>query len=334
MKKYNISICVISAIIFLITSCDGEDPEPLRDLDGDPSGAVINTSVIDYDDSLLTIELDLYVVNGQGNFARGLSENNFSIEDAYVGYYSELIFENTSIGSSNTNEKGNYSASLLLDQSGSISNTDPFNLRIEAAKIFCGALGGSDYALISSFKSSYADNIVIHTEYSQDTSVLNRELNSLLYRESGGTPLYNAAYSMVGYTNENAPGNNKAIILFTDGNNTTSGVSLEQLTDYAYSENIQIYTVGLSRSVDFAVLSRIAANTDGAFMWAEDARQLITMFGTLGDLLSGNANYYRTTWQVSRSSGTWQSGDSFVTEMTITLSDGSEFVVPFEVQLP
>lgn len=93
-------------------------------------------------------------------------------------------------------------------------------------------------------------------------------------------------------------------------------------------------TVGLSRSVEFDVLAEIANNAGRAFRWADKSRQLITMRITLGDLLSGNAQYYRTRWEVDRTEGSWVSGSSFVTEMTFTLSGGFEFIVPFKITIP
>ncbi len=335
MKNY-VSILVISSIltIFLL-SCSEDDEGPMRNLDGDPSGAVINATVVDYNENELIISLDIYVVDGRGNFTGGLSAANFTIEDAYIGYYGEVSFENTQVSSAKTSAKGNYSATLLLDQSGSISSTDPNDLRIEAAKIFSGALGDNDYALVSSFTTRHAPyDVLYYGIYTQDTTELYSHLDNLLNQEGGYTPLYKATYAMIDYTADNAPGNNKAIILFTDGKDTNRGYSLEEVTDHANNNNIQIYTVGLSRSVELDVLAKLADNTEGAFMWAENARQLITMFGTLGDLLSGNAQYYRTSWKAVRANGNWTSGSSFVAEVTITLSDGSEFLVPFQITIP
>ena len=38
----------------------------------------------------------------------------------------------------------------------------------------------------------------------------------------------------------------------------------------------------------------IAKQTGGCFIWAADARQLITIFGTFSDLLKGKIKFYRT----------------------------------------
>lgn len=330
------NLIILLAITAICTSCfeDHADLIPDRGLNGEPSGAVINTNVLDINGETLTLSLDVFVVDGQGNFAGGLTGSNFDVESISILFGDSIVFTNTQVGASRTNSKGSYAATLLLDQSGSITNTDPDNSRIEAAKIFCGALGSGDYALVSSFSDDYPSDVLVHTNYTQDTAALNSSLNALLFREDGGTPLYWSSYIMVGYTEENAPGANKAIILFTDGQDTEGGVSIQQLTDYASDMNVQIYTIGLSRDVDFGVLSTIAANTGGAFMWAEETEQLITMFGTLGDLLSGNALYYQTLWEANISSGLWSSNTSFVAEMVITLADGSQFTVPFEVKIP
>ncbi|MEO0334069.1 MAG: vWA domain-containing protein, partial [Bacteroidota bacterium] len=149
-----------------------------------------------------------------------------------------------------------------------------------------------------------------------------------------GYRVWGATYIMVDHTADNAPANNQAIILFTDGKAGSSGVSLSEVTAHAVNRGVQVYTVGLSNDVELNVLAEIARETGGAFMWAADAEQLITMFGTLGDLLSGNALFYQTQWQAVLSAGAWTSGNSFVAEMVITLSNGEQFIVPFEVVVP
>ncbi len=335
MQTYSTRIFVLLGCLALFTYCSDEEPEPGRTLDGGPSGAVINSAVTDFTEEVLNLTLGIYVVDGQGNFAGGLSARNFRIESIRLSSRDSISFRNTRINGAQTNPKGAYSATLLLDQSGSISSTDPDDLRIEAAKIFGGALGERDYALLSSFTTYYSDSdVLLHTEFTQDTTELNAGVEELRGSEGGGTPLYKAAHAMVDYTADNGPSENQAIILFTDGENTEYGVSLSQLTEHASDRNVQIYTVGLSQNVELGVLAEIAGETGGAFMWAEDARQLITMFGTLGDLLSGNAQYYQTAWQVARSSGSWRSGQSFLSELNIVLPGGEEFTVPFEVTIP
>jgi hypothetical protein len=334
------NIITIFALTILFSGCleDHSDLIPDRALDGDPSGAVIDAYVLEVDEGVLSLMLDVFVVNGQGNFVSGLSGTNFNVENVEsisLSFGDSISFTNVSVGASRTERKGSYSATLLLDQSGSISDTDPNNTRVEAAKIFSGALGNNDYALVSSFQQ---DDVTIHTGYMQDTAVLFQSLDDLLFQQEGQTPLYSSVSRMVEYTRENAPGNNHAIILFTDGIQepelSDEARVLKELTDFASSQDVEIYTIGLSRNVNFSVLSSMATNTGGAFMWAEDTRQLITMFGTLGDLLSGNALYYQTQWQAIISSGTWQSGQSYVGEVVITLSDGSQFIVPFEFVVP
>lgn len=95
---------------------------------------------------------------------------------------------------------------------------------------------------------------------------------------------------------------NKAVIVFTDGQNTSGGVSIDELIGNARSKNIQLHTVGLSQGVNKNVLARMAGETEGAFIFASDALQLITAFGTLGDLLSGTGQIYTVAWEASRPS--------------------------------
>ena len=331
MKVRDVFILFVSGSLLL--SCGDYEvaPEP----EGDPSGAIIDSEVSPVAEKTFTLRLGIYVVDGNGAVVPGLTKQNFSIETVRMGEQDSIIFENVEVAGTKTNSKGNYSASLLLDQTESIRDTDPENRRIQAARIFGESLGARDYALLSSFSAKYAPPYVrLHTEYTQDTSVLNAGLDELLTLPDGGTPLYQAAYYMVDHTANNAPATNKAIVLFTDGDDTEGGTSFSELTAYAKEHDVEIYTVGLSWRVKIGVLSAIARETGGSFLWAQDARQLISGFGTLGKLLNGNADYYETKWQATQIGNGWSPSDPVVVRVIVRLPNGDRFTVPYEVLAP
>lgn len=320
MKKTLILIIAVSVLI--TTSCGTGEVVPIRNLDGEASGAVIDYRILDNTGEVLDIEIDLYIVDQTGNFVRGLHNGSFTSSGSFDA-------ELRGLNVRQVQQKGPYSAMMLLDQSGSISSTDPLNLRIESANIFADALGSSDHAGLASFTGYYTNDVVIDQEFTNNPQLIKDGANLLLNQEGGGTPLYYATYEMVEYVSQNAPNNNKAVIVFTDGNNTDSGSSLEDVTEHALNNDVQLYTVGLSGGVDVDVLSYMATETDGAFMWAEDAKQLITMFGTLGELLNGSARYYRTAWRVTRDWGTFSSGSRVSLIIEINLPGDDPFEVPF-----
>jgi hypothetical protein len=73
--------------------------------------------------------------------------------------------------------------------------------------------------------------------------------------------------------------------------------------------------------------------TGGAMMFASDARQLISMFGTLGNLLSGNLAYYKTCWQVNVDQDYFGSGGWFSTSIKVSSPSGNIYI-PFSLEIP
>lgn len=195
-------------------------------------------------------------------------------------------------------KKDNFAATLLLDQSGSIANTDPDNLRIEAAKIFCGALGAKDSVLLSAFASGNGRKIpfdlTVYGNFTNDGKVYYPTLEDLKTKIGGATPLYKAIYAMIGYVDKDIKNTNKSVIVFTDGEDTEGGVNIKALIDYAKSKKVKVHIVGLGREINLGILGEISRKTGGCFVWAADARQLITIFGTFSDLLKGKIRFYKT----------------------------------------
>ena len=318
--------------LFLL-GCDDSEPTPQST--GDPSGAIIQVDVTEQPTKTFTLDLGVYVVDGQGAFVPGLTQEHFQIESIRVGDNDSLWFRNTEVIADQTPNKGSYSATLLLDQSKSTRETDPQNHRIQASRIFGQALGEQDYVSLASFSAHYpAPYVRFHTDYTQDTATLNDGLDKLLRFSDGGTPLFQAVDYTITHTTKQASGDNRAIVLFTDGQDTEGGVSLDQIIDRANKNNIQIYTVGLSQDVEVGVLSKMAQETGGAFIWAENARQLISGFGTLGNLLSGEAPYYQTQWEVTTTSSLKGTGAIVVVDVVVALPNDDPFIVPFEVTIP
>jgi len=282
-------------------------------IDGTPSVASMSGQSISFSADQLQFSVDLYVVNKNGQHVAGLTRSNFSISKT-----STLTYTLNDVKSVGQTAKAGYSAMMLLDQSGSISSSDPNNLRIEASKIFIKSLGAKDNAALSSFSGS---SIFYHRGFSRDTLMPFKTLDSLRGRVGGGTPLYESAILATNYTALKAPNENKALLAFTDGEDTGYS-SIAAVIANSLKNNIPIYSIGLSNSVDEVVLSQMANETGGAFFWAKDAKQLVTSFGTLGNLLHGSARLYRTSWTVRRSSGTWRVGDVVTGTIVITLPTG------------
>src|SRR5690606_12642969 len=116
-------------------------------------------------------------------------------------------------------------------------------------------------------------------------------LDELSNSEEGGTPLYYSTLQMIDEVSSTAHNvKNKALIVFTDGADTEGGALPHQIVNKAVGSDVQVFTVGLGAFLpNLDILAEIAHQTGGYFMWAQDARQLISYFGTLDNLLHGNA---------------------------------------------
>ena len=115
--------------------------------------------------------------------------------------------------------KGPYSVTFLFDQSGSITDTDPSDVRIDAAKIFMGSMSSSDEVGLLSFSGSqtYSHEDVHGRRFTRDPAGFDPAFGYLANSEGGGTPLYDAVISAVDYTLGGAVNRNRAVLVFTDG---------------------------------------------------------------------------------------------------------------------
>jgi Bacterial Ig-like domain (group 2) len=102
----------------------------------------------------LNFELDVFVVDKDSNPVVSLSPSAFDIEDRMFSNNVYYSFTQQCATPNVTASQGDYSAILLLDQSGSIQTNDPNDLRIDAASVFFRALGAGDNALLAAFASN------------------------------------------------------------------------------------------------------------------------------------------------------------------------------------
>jgi hypothetical protein len=250
----------------------------------------------------------------------------------------------------------NYAAGLMLDQSQSISGSDPTGARLFSAKAFLDALNGGDWALLSAFANDGTNTealiptqpLTIYPPFrnsgtTRDSPSYYDTLDSLLDLVGGGTPLYESLdllrADVVGDASVPA-GIAKAVVIFTDGEDTDCGgvntcrTRRDESILAAQTDDLRVFTIGLSSEVDFEALAELANETGGAFLFAESAEQLIPLYGTVGDLLSLSLPTYRLTFNVTaEEAGVFMSGRSLLGRVTVT-AGGSTFKVPFIVGIP
>ena len=243
-----------------------------------------------------------------------------------------------------------FAAALLLDQSGSILQTDPTGARLFSAKAFLSGLGADDAALLAAFAGGPGAIIptapltvygpfrgqALATSYFPTLDLLGPLLG-------GNTPLYSSLDALrqrlSGEVSMPA-GLAKAIVIFTDGADTScAGVeacrtSRLQVIRGANQDQVRLFTIGLTSGVDIVALGELANQTGGAMLYADTAEQLLPLYGSVGQLLSLSLPTYRLRWTVRASApGVFLPGYTLLGRVQLT-AGAKTFDVPFIVGIP
>jgi hypothetical protein len=243
-----------------------------------------------------------------------------------------------------------YAAALLLDQSSSIFASDPLGARLFSAKVFLGTLGPIDRVLMAAFAGGPealipTPPLAIYESFKDQASAASYypTLNALSTQVGGNTPLYASINGLRDRLVSDAtldPLLSKSVVVFTDGADTTCTspencrTVREQTIQQANANQVRLFTIGLSSGVDVAALGELANQTDGAFLYADTAEQLLPLYGSLGRLLSLSLPTYRLRWTVQAGAGNaFVPGATLLGRVQVSAA-GKTFDVPFVVGIP
>ena len=227
------------------------------------------------------VSLNVTVVNGGNNYITDLEQADFSVfED---GVKQEIIFF--------TRRPQPIALSLLLDSSASMENNMQ-TLQIAAIN-FVKRLKPTDLAQVIDFDS----RVSIRQGFTADISSLETAINQSV--PGGSTSLHNAIYvslkelAKVKATSEEEV-RRQALILFSDGEDTSSLVSFEEVLDLAKRSETSIYTIALRgndnstrgfREAEF-VMRQLAQETGGRSFFPARVEDLNAVYGQIADELA------------------------------------------------
>ncbi len=217
--------------------------------------------------------LSVTVTGPGGRYVQDLSPEDFAITED--GRPQELAyFSPASVP---------LSVSLLIDTSSSMDEEMP--LAQQAAKDFVAKLRPGDVAEIVSFDS----RVEVLQQLTDDRAELTSAINRL--RAGGATSLYNAVYIVLRQLGKSRPQNDsdirrQVIIVLSDGEDTSSLVTFEQLLDSAKRSQTVIYTVGLgledalktTRSTGEYGLRQLALETGGRLFLPKRSLDLVDVY--------------------------------------------------------
>lgn len=191
------------------------------------------------------------------------------------------------------------SVAMLLDQSCSMLNNDPADLRIDAATVLIDAVLDAsleaDEMSLATFPRNEGLGALLNTdvwqEFTSDRTELDADLALIRSAEGGGTPLYPSIVeyvTFVGASLEEAT-TTRAMVVMTDGQDG-SLVPWQEARDAANLQGVPLYIVGLGSSVDFGTLQQLAVETGGTFVPARSPELLTKAFASFGAAVFGSVN--------------------------------------------
>ena len=230
--------------------------------------------------SIEIINLTVTVTDSQGRLVAGLDKDAFSVfED---GVKQELALFNK--------DRLPLSVVLLMDTSASME--EKVGAAKSAAKRFVSTLVPEDRARVVAFNN----RIDVLQDFTGDKDALNRGIDRL--RPAGATALHNAFYISIKDLQKEkqatAGARRQAIILLSDGENTASIVTDEQVIDLARRAEISIYSIRLTADYEgdkgraaFSqathLLSVLARETGGQAFFPAQIQELDSVYDRIAE---------------------------------------------------
>jgi Ca-activated chloride channel homolog len=243
------------------------------------------------------------VTDGTGHYVTDLAQSDFSVFEDGVKQ-DVTFFTRTNLP---------IALSLLLDTSASMENKLP--TAQEAAIGFAKRLRQQDLAEVIDFDS----RAVVLQDFTNGAAQLEQAIKKT--SAGGSTSLYNAVYIALKDLKKVVAKNvdeirREAIVVLSDGEDTSSLLSFEEVLDLAKRSETAIYTIGLRagegpatttkgfKEAEF-VLRQFAQETGGRAFFPNQLSDLSTVYGQISDELSSQYTVGYTS-RNSKRDGAWR----------------------------
>lgn len=277
-------------------------------VDGDFESATIR---FEFDESLLdndNFDPVIYYFNEEKRLLEELdTELTGNIASATVNHFSKYILLNRKVYQDtfewqdvwDSTGYSNVEVVLVIDDSGSMDDNDPYNKRLEVAKNLIDKLPENNKIGIVKFASSTSQLTSVLTN-NKDTA--KSFLTTQYFRSSGGTNMYRAIKNAFPLFESNDEDTLKMMVVLSDGE-TDDTYEHSSVVSLANDNNVKIYTVGLGRSSSnyfTQYLKPLANNTAAEFYLASNADELQSIYDDINKKIDietdsdgdGIADYY------------------------------------------
>lgn len=345
MKQSRIlTVTCLAALVAVFVSLSGcrKAVEPPNGSDtpaaGEPmipsAAGVLSVKMISELGNAGDFEVDLFFTDSLGHAIQNVAPGILNI---IAGLDTQFISKGTSQGV--TAPCGPVSAELLIDQTNSMADNDPTNLRLAAAKVFLGGItlaGGGDEVQLSSFFSFAWGGLRSYGPFTPNGASLYPPVDKMAGDLGPWTPLYDAMWAESDSLATLAHNQNKVLVVFTDGDDNASTHSMWDAILHAKSLGIKVFAIALKPSGDTntqvapganSALYLAAMQTGGSVMHTQNANELVSYYGGLRSLVHGNTPYVKTLWHVTLPKQSSIAGRT----ISATLKIGANVTAPFSV---
>jgi Ca-activated chloride channel family protein len=222
-----------------------------------------------------SIKLLTTVTDGQGQPVTGLTASNFSLKEDGQSRPISLRSAGQAVAA--------LSLALLIDSSSSLSSAD-LQSEKDATKGLVAQLAVTDQVAVYDFDSLGT----LREDFTANRTAITAAIEAST--NNGNTRLYDAvvaaAQAIAGRFGR------RAIVVMTDGEDTSSSATLTQAINAARQAGAPVFTVGFG-SANSSLLTQIANETGGLFVWAATGAGLQSILQAIGPTL---ANQYEISY--------------------------------------
>jgi VWFA-related protein len=230
-----------------------------------PAGAVVGQQAT-FSVRTDAVRLDVSVMRG-GQSVVGLRASDFEVLDGEVPQVVELVsYEHLPLD-----------VAFVLDTSGSVHG-ERLRRLVEATNAVLDDLKQGDRAALVAF------NHVVHLRIplAEGFEQVRRALVSL--KGAGLTSLFDATYASLALARAGGSDRSTTVILFSDGNDTSSWLTATAALDACRRADVSIYAVRASGETDTKYLDEITGATGGRMLRATDGNLRATFLTILEEL--------------------------------------------------
>jgi len=218
------------------------------------------------------VNVPFSVTDRSGRFVSGLKQEDFAIEEDG---------RKQDISRFNQEDAGSLTLGILIDASGSVARVFP-DEKAAAISFLDTTLKAGDLAMVISFDRT----VTLEQDFTESKRALREAINGL--KIGPGTSIYDAVY-LACKDQLSKQGGRKAIILISDGQDTTSKVKLTEALLAAHRSDAVIYSISNQIGGFFSVpgsggpetLKRFSLETGGTIFFVGGRSDLTEAFAQI-----------------------------------------------------